>query len=156
MKVVFDPYIYELIYKSIDPWVWQMPHLTKDEIFIGMQYDIEHHIAFPFEYNKTMFYIKPENKWLYRIHMYSDTKSLKTTIQNTNIITNHLFDTCPDLYKLYGINPFKAYSRVISKAGWNLEGILSKSMMTNEQLLIDQYIYGITREQNTKFRQVDI
>lgn len=153
MPAKFRKEIYELIYDSIDPWLWQMPNDSKDEIFKGMVYDIENHIAFPFEKNGLMFYIKPENIWLYRVHMFSKTKSLTKTIENSVHITDHLFDTCKDLQKIYGLNPFKGFTRMIHRAGWQNEGVLTKSLMTKEGVMIDQYVYGITREQNLKFRK---
>ena len=129
------------------------PNETKEQIFTGMKHDIDNHLAFPFEHNGTMFYLKPDNLWVYRVHMFSQTKSLRKTIENANFITNHLFDTIPQVQKLYGINPFKAFGRVVAKAGWTPEGHLSKSLMTEEGKMIDQYIYGISRDENELHRK---
>jgi hypothetical protein len=73
--------------------------------------------------------------------------SLKASI----FLTNLIFDNSK-VVKLYGITPLQSMVKVSKRVGWKHEGVLSNSFMTKEGDIKDQYIFGITRQQNNEWR----
>jgi hypothetical protein len=140
-----------IIYEQIDPWTFQSPEKNKDEIFNEIVNDIREGRSLPLEKDSFIFYIVPETKWLARIHMFSKSINHITSINACGFLTNLVFDNSK-VEKLYGINPFKTMTKISEKIGWKHEGTLEKSFMTKEGNLKDQYIFGITREQNKQWR----
>lgn len=140
-----------IIYEQIDPWVFQSPEKTKDEIFNEIVSDIRIGRSLPLEKDGFILYIVPETKWLARIHMFSKTSNHIISLKSFEFLTNLIFDSSK-VQKLYGINHFKTAVKLSEKVGWKHEGTLSKSFMTKEGNLKDQYIFGITREENQKWR----
>jgi len=144
----------EILYDQIDPWMLQTPDSSKDQIFNGMINDIKNGVAYPFEKNGLIFYTIPETKWLYRLHLFSKTSpSITEKYEAANYLTNYLFHNFSDLHKIYGVNPFKSFKRVVSRTGWRQEGMLSNSHMTEKNALKDQYIWSITREENENYNR---
>lgn len=142
---------HQVIYEKIDPWSLQVPGKTKDEIYQDMLDDIMDLKAFPFEKDGVVFYIVPETRWLYRLHLFSTAKSYKTCIDAGKFLTNFIFDTT-SVEKLYGITPLTSLIRASKKFGWAHEGTLKGSFMSKEQVLKDQYLFGVTRNENKIWR----
>ena len=143
------------MHDKVDPWMLQTPDNTKDEIFQGMLADMRNGVAYPFYKNKLIFYTIPETKWLYRIHLFSQYEgSLNQLYEDGRYLTNYLFDNYSDLQKLYGITPHVGMQRVGPKIGWKLEGVLSKSHMKKNMTLVDQRVFGVTREENLSQRNL--
>lgn len=143
----------EILYEQIDPWMLQTPDATKDQIFNTMINDVANGVAYPFEKNGLIFYTIPESKWLFRLHLFSKTgTSILDKYDAGNYLTNYLFDNFSDLHKIYGINPFYGFKRVVTRIGWRQEGMLIKSHMSEDGELKDQYIWSITREENENHR----
>lgn len=140
-----------IIYEQIDPWVFQSPEKTKDEIFSGILDDIRNARSMPLEKDGFILYIVPETKWLARVHMFAKTSNYAVSLKAFEFLTNLIFDNSK-VEKLYGINHFKTAVKISERVGWKHEGTLTKSFMTKEGNLKDQYIFGITREQNQEWR----
>jgi hypothetical protein len=79
----------------------------------------------------------------------SPIKSLKAGIFLTDLIFNN-----SKVMKLYGITPLKSMVKVSERIGWKHEGTITKSFMTKEGDLKDQYVFGITREENKQWREI--
>jgi hypothetical protein len=141
----YKKYIYDILYEKIDPWTAQCPHKTKDQIFETMLSDMDKNLAFPAEKDGMIFYIMPETPWLARLHLYSATKTVKQTISAGKYLTSFMFDSIKTLEKIYGITPHQKFVRVAHKFGWRQEGVLSRSYLTRDEKLVDQYMFGITR-----------
>ncbi len=141
----------QIIYEQIDPWVFQSPEKTKDQIFNEIVDDIKSGRSLPLEKDGFILYIVPETKWLARVHMFSKTSGFVTSLRACEFITNLIFDSSK-VEKLYGINHFKTVVKVSERIGWKHEGTLTQSFMTKEGNLVDQYIFGITRKQNNEWR----
>jgi hypothetical protein len=141
----------QIIYEQIDPWVFQSPEKSKDEIFNEMLDDIRSGRSLPLEKDGFILYIVPETKWLARVHMFSKAGNFYTSLRACEFLTNLIFDNSK-VEKLYGINHFKTVVKISERIGWKHEGNLSKSFMTKDGDLIDQYIFGITRQQNQEWR----
>lgn len=142
---------YKCLYEKIDPWSLQVPEKTKSEIFQNMVEAIETQQAFPFEKDGVIFYIVPETRWLYRLHIFSTAKSYKTVINAGNFLTNFIFDNT-STEKLYGITPLKSLLKVSKKFGWTHEGTIKNSFMDKSHILKDQYVFGITKLENEIWR----
>lgn len=140
-----------IIYEQIDPWTFQSPEKTKDQIFNEIVEDIRSGRSLPLEKDGFILYIVPETKWLARVHMFSKSRNHITSINAVGFLTNLIFDNSK-VEKLYGINHFKTVVKISEKIGWKHEGTLTKSFMTKEGNLKDQYIFGITRQQNNDWR----
>lgn len=140
-----------IIYEQIDPWVFQSPEKTKDEIFSDIVDDIKNGRSIPLEKDGFIFYIVPETRWLARVHMFAKNSNAIDSLKASIFLTNLVFDNSK-VNKLYGITPLKSMIKVSERVGWKHEGTLSKSFMTKEGNIKDQYIFGITREENQKWR----
>lgn len=151
MNDVLNKKAAQIIYEQIDPWTFQSPEKTKDEIFNEILDDIRSGRSIPLEKDSFILYIVPETRWLARVHMFSKSENHVKSMQAFQFLTNLVFDNSK-VQKLYGINHFKIVTKIVPKIGWKNEGILSKSFMTKEGNLIDQYIFGVTREQNQQWR----
>jgi hypothetical protein len=151
MAEILTKKVAQILYEQIDPWIFQVPTKTKDEIFNDIVDNIKGGKAIPLEKDGFILYVVPENNWLARIHMFSKTGNHIVSIKAFEKLTNLIFDNSK-VQKLYGINPFKTMIKLSEKIGWKHEGTLSKSFMTKEGELKDQYIFGVTREQNNKWR----
>jgi len=153
MNKILNEKVARIIYEQIDPWIFQSPEKTKDDIFSEIEIDIKSGRSLPLEKDGFIFYIVPETKWLARVHMFAKSsnpiKSLNASIFLTDLIFNN-----SKVMKLYGITSLKSMLKVSEKIGWKHEGTITKSFMTKEGDLKDQYIFGITREENKKWREI--
>lgn len=140
--------ILKIIYKKLDPWSMETPEKTKDQIFAEMLKEINDRIAFPIEKNGMVFYVMPETKQRARLHLFSDTRDVKTSIQSAKWLTNFLFCNINSLEKLYGITPHQKFLRIIPRVGWFYEGTITHSHFTKDGQMKDQYVFGVTRHQN--------
>lgn len=140
-----------IIYEQIDPWIFQSPEKTKDDIFGEIELDIKLGKSLPLEKDGFIFYIVPETKWLARVHMFAKNDSPIKSLKASVFLTNLIFDNSK-VMKLYGITSLKSMIKVSERIGWKHEGTITESFMTKEGNLKDQYIFGITREQNKQWR----
>lgn len=142
-----------IIYEQIDPWIFQSPGKTKDEIFNDILTDIRTGKSLPLEKDGFIFYLVPETIWLSRVHMFAKSKNYIDSLKASVFLTNLIFDNSK-VMKLYGITPLKSMIKVSERIGWKYEGTITKSFMTKEGNLKDQYIFGVTREENEKWRKI--
>jgi hypothetical protein len=142
--------ILEIIYKKLDPWLMEDPQKTKDQIFSEILLDIKSGVSFPFEHDGMVFYVMPETKWRARLHLFSDTKSNKIATHSAKELTTLLFDNINSLEKLYGITPHKKFIRVVHKFGWKHEGTLTQSYFSKSGKMLDQYLFGISKQEFLK------
>lgn len=140
-----------IIYEQIDPWTFQSPEKTKDEIFETILYDIKHGRSIPLEKDGFIYYVVPETKWLARVHMFSKSNNAILALKASMFLTNFIFDNTK-VNKLYGITPLKSMLKVSERVGWKHEGTLTQSFMTENGDYKDQYIFGVTRKQNEEWR----
>ena len=108
---------------------------------------MENNQCFPLEKDDMVFYMMPETPWLAKLHVFSNTKTATQAIKSARYLTSYMFDNVKTLKKIYGITPHKKFVRMIGKIGWVQEGVLSKSYLTEEGEMVDQYIFGITKEE---------
>lgn len=139
----------EIIYNKLDPWLMEDPTKTKDQIFKCIVDDIKARVAFPIEKNGMVFYLMPETKQRARLHLFSDTHDIKTTIESAKWLTSFAFCNIKSLEKMYGITPHKKFLRVIHKFGWKHEGILTHSFYSKSGIMKDQIIFGVSRSDYT-------
>ena len=135
----------KILYDNLDPWMHQMPHYTRDELFAGVLVNLKDSRAF-FDHEDGLFlYFVPENKWLSKVHFYSNNHSYKSVKNLRAIITRFFNNTTFE--KLVGITPLGGFVKASERTGiGQIEGILTQSHMTEEGKLIDQYIFGINRK----------
>lgn len=143
----YNNHIYSIIHDKIDPWIMQCPHKSKDDIFVDMLKDMENNMSFPLEKDDMVFYMMPETPWLAKLHVFSNTKTATQAIKSARFLTAYMFDNVKTLNKIYGITPHQKFLRMIHKIGWKQEGVLSKSYLTENGDMVDQYIFGVTREE---------
>jgi hypothetical protein len=143
----YNNHIYEIIHAKIDPWIMQCPHKTKDEIFIDMLRDMDNNITFPLEKDDMVFYMMPETPWLAKLNVFSDTKNAKQALTSAIYLTDYMFENMKTLRKIYGISPHKKFVRMINKIGWKQEGVLSESFLDKNGDMVDQYVFGVTRDE---------
>lgn len=144
--------VYTTLYKRVDPWIMQAPEQSKDNLFQVMVKDLEDGYTLAFENNNVVFYVEPENKWLCRIHIFSDATSPIKAIEGGVKNTNQIFDSMLSIQKIYGITPLKSLIRISEKFGWKHEGTLKDSFMQKDGTLKDQYVFGVTRNENKIWR----
>lgn len=141
----------QIIYEQIDPWIFQVPEKSKDEIFNGILDDIRSGKSLPLEKDGFIIYLVPETNWLARVHIFAKNSKPFDSVNAGIFLTNLIFDNSK-VDKLYGITPLKGMVKVSEKIGWKHEGILTKSFMTKDGELKDQYIFGVTRTENKQWR----
>jgi hypothetical protein len=136
----------EIIYRNIDPWTMEDHESSKDKIFAGIMQDIKDGISFPFEKDGMVFYVMPETKFRAKLHLFSETKDVKTTLQSARDLTAFMFDNIASLEKIYGITPHLKMIKVANRVGWKQEGLLKDSFYSKSGAMKNQYIFGITRK----------
>lgn len=141
----------QIIYEQLDPWTFQAPDKTKDEIFNNIIEDIKTGKSLPLEKDGFIMYLVPETKWLARVHMFAKNNNYIDSLKASIFLTDLIFSNSK-VSKLYGITSLKSMIKVSERVGWKHEGILSSSFMTKEGDLKDQYIFGVTRDENKKWR----
>lgn len=141
-----------IIYEQIDPWIFQSPDKTKDEIFNDILEDIKAGKSLPLEKDGFILYLVPETKWLVRVHMFAKSKNPIDSLKASIFLTDLIFDNSK-VMKLYGITALKSMVKVSERIGWKHEGTITKSFMTKEGNLKDQYVFGITRNENEIWRK---
>lgn len=135
----------QIIYKKLDPWSFENPDKTKDQLFEEILDDIKAKVSFPIEKNGMVFYVMPETQQRARLHLFSDTYSVKTSIESAKWLTNFLFTKINSLEKLYGITPHSKFLRTIHRFGWKHEGTLTHSHLSKSGKMVDQYVFGVTK-----------
>ena len=153
MNKILNEKVARIIYEQIDPWIFQSPEKTKDDIFNEIEIDIKSGRSLPLEKDGFIFYIVPETKWLARVHMFAKSSNPIKSLKSSIFLTDLIFDNSK-VMKLYGITSLKSMLKVSEKIGWKHEGTITKSFMTTEGDLKDQYVFGITREENEKWREI--
>lgn len=135
----------KILYDNLDPWMHQMPQYTRDELFAGVLENLKNKRAF-FDYEDGLFlYFVPENSWLVKVHFYSNNHSYKS-VKNLKKIISRFFEGT-NFQKLVGVTPLEGFLKASERTGiGRIEGILTKSHMTKDGDLIDQYIFGINRD----------
>ena len=151
MNSILTEKVARIIYEQIDPWIFQSPEKTKDEIFGEIELDIKTGRSLPLEKDGFIFYVVPETKWLARVHIFAKNNSPIKSLKASVFLTDLIFDNSK-VMKLYGITSLKSMIKVSERIGWKHEGKITKSFMTKEGNLEDQYIFGITREENKQWR----
>jgi hypothetical protein len=144
--------IYNILYNRIDPWIMQAPDQSKDHLFQIMVNDLEDGFTLAFENEGMVFYVEPENKWMCRVHIFSLADNPVKMIKGSILNTNQIFDMMTSVQKIYGITPLKSIIRVSEKVGWKHEGTLKDSFMQKDGTLKDQYVFGVTRNENKIWR----
>ncbi len=153
MNNILTEKVARIIYEQIDPWTFQSPEKTKDEIFNEIELDIKNGKSLPLEKDGFIFYLVPETKWLARVHMFAKNDNPIKSLKASVFLTDLIFDNSK-VMKLYGITSLKSMIKVSERIGWKHEGKITKSFMTKEGNLEDQYIFGITREENKQWRKL--
>jgi hypothetical protein len=137
----------EIIYNKLDPWSFENPDKTKDQLFAEILSDIKTKQSFPIEKDGMVFYVMPETDQRARLHLFSETRNVKTSIESAKWLTNFLFCHINSLEKLYGITPHKKFIRVINKFHWKHEGTLTHSHLSKSGKMKDQYVFGVTKHE---------
>ena len=135
----------EIIYKKLDPWSFENPGKTKEQLFTEILGDIKAKVSFPIEKDSMVFYVMPETPQRARLHLFSDTRNAKETIASAKWLTNFLFCNINSLEKLYGISPHPKFPQTIHKFGWKHEGTLTHSHLSKSGKMKDQYVFGVTK-----------
>lgn len=151
MNSILTEKVARIIYEQIDPWIFQSPEKTKDEIFGEIELDIKTGRSLPLEKDGFIFYVVPETKWLARVHIFAKNNSPIKSLKASVFLTDLIFDNSK-VMKLYGITSLKSMIKVSERIGWKHEGTITKSFMTKEGNIKDQYIFGVTREENKQWR----
>jgi hypothetical protein len=151
MNSILTEKVARIIYEQIDPWIFQSPEKSKDQIFNEIELDIKSGKSLPLEKDGFIFYLVPETKWLARVHMFAKNDNPIKSLQASVFLTDLIFDNSK-VMKLYGITSLKPMLKVSERIGWKHEGTITKSFMTKEGNLKDQYVFGITREENKQWR----
>lgn len=144
--------VYHILYKRMDPWIMQAPDQTKEHLFQAMVQDLDDGYTLAFENDGMLFYVEPENKWLCRVHIFSTAETPIKMLSGVKKNTNQIFDMMPSVEKLYGITYLRSIIRVSEKVGWKHEGTLKDSFMQKDGTLKDQYMFGVTRNENKLWR----
>jgi len=137
----------EIIYNKLDPWSFENPDKTKDQLFAEILADIKAKHAFPIEKDRLVFYVMPETQQRARLHLFADTRNTKKAIQSAKWLTNFLFCNIVSLEKIYGITPHKKLLRTIHLFGWKHEGTLTHSHLSETGKMEDQFVFGVTRHE---------
>jgi hypothetical protein len=153
MNKILNEKVAQIIYDQIDPWIFQAPEKTKDDIFGDIEQDIKSGKSLPLEKDGFILYIVPETKWLARVHMFAKSSNHIKSLHSGIFLTDLIFNNSK-VMKLYGITPLKSMIKVSERIGWKHEGTITKSFMTKEGDLKDQYVFGITREENKQWRKI--
>lgn len=135
----------KILYDNLDPWLHQMPHYTRDELFAGVLVNLKEKHAFFDHEDGLLLYFVPENKWLVKVHFYSNNHSYKS-VKNLRAIITRFFNNTK-FEKLVGTTTLRGFAKASERTGiGRIEGILTQSHMTKDGKLIDQYIFGMNRK----------
>ncbi len=137
----------KIIYNKLDPWSFENPTKTKEQLFTEILGDIKAKVSFPVEKDGMVFYVMPETAQRARLHLFSETKTPKATIESAKWLTNFLFCNINSLEKLYGISPHPKFPQTIHKFGWKHEGTITHSHLSKSGKMKDQYVFGVTKHE---------
>lgn len=136
--------IREIIYNNIDPWTEQRPDATKDEIFRDICYGLDNGLLYAVEDNGFVMLFQHENRYLCRVHLYSDSTSFKI-VKSVHKIMKHIFDNT-NMQKVYGMFENKKIGSLAVRTGWKFHGEITEATMTKDSGMQSLYIYGISRK----------
>lgn len=139
--------VLDIIYEALDPWTMEDHLSSKDQIFAGLVQDIKDGVAFPIEKNGMVFYVMPETKYRAKLHLFSQTKDAGTTLKTARELTKLLFANVKSLQKIYGITPHQKMLLVAKRVGWKHEGTMKGSYYSPTGEMMDQYIFGVTKQE---------
>lgn len=135
--------IRDIIYRNINPWTEQRPDATREEIFLEICNNLDSGMSYAVEKDGFVAMFNADNRYLCKIHVFSECKSYKIVSSLKHIIS-HMFEIT-EFQKFYGMFENKKLGSLAVKAGWKYEGELTKSCMAQSNEMKSLYIYGIAR-----------
>ena len=141
--------IEQIIWNNLTPIINQNPNKTKEEVFEMFKKGMvnsEHYLAI--KDGKLVFLFENNSYYTTKMHIFSENgKGLARQFYASGInVIKYFFDNTR-IQKVWGMSNDKRFVKIVEKSGfWKNEGTLTKSFVNENGELIDQYIFGVTRE----------
>jgi hypothetical protein len=139
----------EIIYNDLHEESFQISGLTKDQIFQKIVTDMKQRKTFAFIKDDVVFHCSPDSEYVIRLNLFTINDGVfgRTRLKAATELTKHIFTNTPYI-KIYGVTANKKFLAMAKYTRWlpGQEGIISKSYMTKDGQLIDQYLIGVNKE----------
>jgi len=145
--------IEKIIWNNLDEIIFQNPNITKEKVFKNILNDLENNNALAICDGDLVFLFKAETPVLTRMHLFSESRTglKRRFLESGKKVIKYFFDNT-NTYKVYGMSPDKRFARMVDVSGfWKNEGVLTKSFKDKNNNYVDQYIFGVTKEDCDEF-----
>lgn len=141
--------IAEIIWHDIHEESFQIQGITKDKIFTKITNDLKNRETFALIKDDVVFHCAPESDHVIRLNLFTvnDGISLRNRFKAGSELTKYIFTNSPFI-KIYGVTANRKFLALAKYAKWlpGQEGTVSKSYMTKDGELVDQYLIGVNKE----------
>lgn len=140
----------EIIYEDIDEESVQINGVNKNQIFRKIISDLEKKTTFAFLKDDVVFHCTPDSDYVIRLNLFTVNEGVfgRKRLKAATELTKYIFTNTPYI-KIYGVTANKKFLAMAKYTKWlpGQEGIVSKSYMTKDGQLIDQYLIGVNKEE---------
>jgi hypothetical protein len=142
--------IAEIIYNDLHEEAFQVPGLTKDQIFTKITNDLKNRSTFALIKDDVVFHCSPDSSHVVRLNLFTINDGVfgRARLKAATELTKYIFTNTPYI-KIYGVTANKKFLAMAKYTKWlpGQEGVISKSYVTNDGKLIDQYVIGVNKEE---------
>jgi hypothetical protein len=139
----------EIIYEDIDEEAVQVNGVNKNQIFRKIITDLEKKNTFAFLKDDVVFHCTPDSDYVVRLNLFTVNEGIfgRKRLRAATELTKYIFTNTPYV-KIYGVTANEKFLAMAKYTKWlpGQEGIVSKSYMTKDGRLIDQYLIGVNKE----------
>lgn len=141
--------IEQIIWNNLTPIINQNPNKTKEDVFNNIKSGLknnEHYLAI--KDDNLVFLFENQSYYASKMHIFSENgKGLARKFYTSGIKIIKFFFDNTKIQKVWGFSSDERFVKIVEKSGfWKNEGTLTKSYVNENGELIDQYIFGVTRE----------
>ena len=141
--------IAEVIYHDIHEESFQIGEISKDKIYDKITKDLKNRETFALIKDDVVFHCSPESAYVVRLNLFTVNDGVfgRTRLRAATELTKYIFTNTPFI-KIYGVTANDKFLAMAKYTKWlpGQEGIITKSYMTNDGQLIDQYLIGVNKE----------
>lgn len=141
--------IAEIIWHDIHEESFQLGDISKDKIFDKITNDLKNRETFALIKDDVVFHCAPDSAYVVRLNLFTINDGVfgRARLKAATELTKYIFTYTPFL-KIYGVTANKKFLAMAKYTKWlpGQEGVISKSYMTKDGELVDQYLIGVNKE----------
>lgn len=140
--------IEQIIWNNLSPITNQNPNKSNEDIFIDIKNGLKNSLYFAIKDENLVFMFEKDTFYTAKMHIFSENeKGLARQFYSSGIAVIKYFFDNTEFQKVWGFSSDERFVSIVEKSGfWKNEGTLTKSFVNENGELIDQYIFGVTRE----------